>query len=256
MARNDIALRTKWLGQAFWGIAGALVLIPALLACSPQTTDKPLFTAPLQNAESSTTSVQSAPAPSASQSRPANAPTLAPDSSGSQAPGGQDGLAPATPDCSNLTLTPSETEGPYYKAGSPERTSLLDAGIQGTKFVLTGNVLTPDCKLVAGAWLDFWQADAQGNYDNSGYTLRGHQKTDANGRYTLTTIVPGLYPGRTEHIHVKVQAPNGPVLTTQLYFPGVPSNYRDGIFQPAMLMSTRQTSDGMVGTFSFVVKSK
>ncbi len=41
------------------------------------------------------------------------------------------------------------------------------------------------------------------------------------GRYTLETIVPGEYPGRTQHIHVKVQAPNGPILTTQIYFPGV-----------------------------------
>ena len=59
----------------------------------------------------------------------------------------------------------------------------------------------------------------RGNYDNVGFRLRGHQFTDAEGRYPLQTIVPGLYPGRTRHIHVKVQAPNGPILTTQLYFP-------------------------------------
>jgi hypothetical protein len=59
----------------------------------------------------------------------------------------------------------------------------------------------------ANALLDFWQANPNGAYDNTGYTLRGHQYTDANGYYTLTTIVPGIYPGRTEHIHVKVQAP-------------------------------------------------
>ncbi len=239
MAPDHMIRRTKQLWRAFLGIFGALFIIPALLACSPQVANTSVVSA---------TSVQ----PTAVQ--PANAPALAPDASGTQAPAGQDSAAPAMPNCSNLILTPSETEGPYYKAGSPERTSLLDGTVKGTRFVLTGYVLTPDCKPVPGAWLDFWQADAQGSYDNSGYTLRGHQMTDANGRYTLTTIVPGLYPGRTEHIHVKVQAPNGPVLTTQLYFPGVPSNSRDGIFQSQMLMSVKQTSDGMAGDYNFVVK--
>ncbi len=46
------------------------------------------------------------------------------------------------------------------------------------------------------------------------------QFADASGRFSLETIVPGAYGGRTRHIHVKVQAPDSPVLTTQLYFPG------------------------------------
>jgi len=68
----------------------------------------------------------------------------------------------------------------------------------------------------------------RGCMTNTGYRLRGHQFTDEAGRYALETVVPGLYPGRTRHLHVKVQAPNQPVLTTQLYFPGQPSNATDG----------------------------
>jgi protocatechuate 3,4-dioxygenase beta subunit len=41
----------------------------------------------------------------------------------------------------------------------------------------------------------------------------------AEGRYRFRTILPALYPGRTRHYHFKVQAPEQPVLTTQLYFP-------------------------------------
>ena len=96
----------------------------------------------------------------------------------------------------SASLTPEETEGPYFKAGSPEQANLVQAGMPGTKIVITGYVYTADCKPVANALLDFWQADANGNYDNSGYTLRGHQFTDANGRYQLTTVIPGLYPDR------------------------------------------------------------
>ncbi|MGH3322486.1 MAG: hypothetical protein ACRDN9_20380, partial [Streptosporangiaceae bacterium] len=46
------------------------------------------------------------------------------------------------------------------------------------------------------------------------------------------TIVPGLYPGRTRHVHVKAQAPYEPILTTQLYFPGEPRNRTDPLFNP------------------------
>jgi protocatechuate 3,4-dioxygenase beta subunit len=157
-------------------------------------------------------------------------------------------------DCqSPATLTPAVTEGPYFKANSPERLSLVEPGMGGTPLTLTGYVLTPDCKPVAHALLDFWQANSQGKYDNTGYTLRGHQFTDANGRYNLETIVPGLYPGRTEHIHVKVQAPNGPVLTTQLFFPGVSDNQSDQIFDPGLLIHVQKTGEQMQATFNFII---
>jgi protocatechuate 3,4-dioxygenase beta subunit len=51
--------------------------------------------------------------------------------------------------------------------------------------------------------------------------------TDGEGRYRFRTILPALYPGRTRHYHVKVQAPERPVLTTQLYLPDEPTNRRD-----------------------------
>jgi protocatechuate 3,4-dioxygenase beta subunit len=120
-------------------------------------------------------------------------------------------------------LTPANMEGPYYKANTPERTSLYEEGMQGKKLILVGYVLNNDCFPIPGVWLDFWQADANGEYDNEGYTLRGHQFTDNKGRYYLETILPGEYPQRPiEHIHVKLQAPNGEVVTTQLYFPEKP----------------------------------
>ena len=120
-------------------------------------------------------------------------------------------------------LTPANMEGPYYKANTPERTSLYEEGMQGREIILVGFVSNLDCFPIPGVWLDFWQANANGEYDNEGYTLRGHQFTDNKGRYYLETILPGEYPQRPiEHIHVKIQAPNGEVFTTQLYFPENP----------------------------------
>jgi protocatechuate 3,4-dioxygenase beta subunit len=91
-------------------------------------------------------------------------------------------------------------------------------------------------------------------YDNSGFRFRGHQFTDAKGRYALTTVVPGLYPGRTRHIHLKVQAPGDPVLTTQLFFPGVAANRSDGIFTSETLVrGWRRVNGRRVARFDFVL---
>ena len=161
-----------------------------------------------------------------------------------------------SPLCTNpATLTPSVTEGPYFKPNSPERSSLLDTGVTGTKLTLTGYVLTANCQPVAHALLDFWQANTQGQYANSSFTLRGHQYTDATGYYHLETIVPGLYPGRTEHIHVKIQAPSSSILTTHLFFPGVSDNQSDSIYDPKLLMTIKNTTGGEQATFNFIINA-
>jgi protocatechuate 3,4-dioxygenase beta subunit len=111
-------------------------------------------------------------------------------------------------------------EGPFYKAGAPARASLAEPVSKAEKLVLSGTVRSAECKALAGVTLDFWHADADGSYDNSGYRYRGVVKTDAEGRYRLETSLPPPYSGRPRHLHVKLQRPGGKVLTTQLYFPG------------------------------------
>jgi protocatechuate 3,4-dioxygenase beta subunit len=167
---------------------------------------------------------------------------------------GGDTLAP-TPACDDGDdPTLAQTEGPYFTPDSPERASLLEAGMGGTRLVVAGTVVTTDCRPVGRALLDFWQADDAGRYDNQGYRLRGHQFSDTEGGWRLETVVPGLYAGRTRHLHVKVQAPGGPVLTTQLYFPGEPANDRDGIFRPELLLGdVRDAGDTRQASFTFVL---
>ena len=116
-----------------------------------------------------------------------------------------------------------------------------------------GLVLTHGCQPVRRALLDFWQADAEGAYDNRGFRLRGHQFTDGEGRYRLRTIVPARYPGRTPHIHVKVQAANRPALTTQLYFPGDPGNARDPLFRKELQLRMTGGGENRAGQFDFVL---
>jgi len=158
--------------------------------------------------------------------------------------------AAPTPACDDGDeATPPQTEGPYYTPDTPRRSSLLEDGVRGERLVVAGLVIDTACRPIGRALLDFWQADAAGEYDNAGFRLRGHQFTDGHGRFRLETVVPGVYPGRTRHIHVKAQRPGGDVLTTQLYFPGEPANAGDGLFDEALLMDVR----GGRGRFTFVL---
>jgi protocatechuate 3,4-dioxygenase beta subunit len=182
---------------------------------------------------------------------------LAQDSPDTPDPDATPILAP-TPECGDaddFEATQAQTEGPFFTPDSPERTSLLEAGLAGDELLVSGYVYSPSCEPVPGALVDFWHCDDAGVYDNEGYTFRGHQFAAEDGRFELTTIVPGVYPGRTRHIHVKVQAPDGPILTTQLYFPDEPGNASDGIFDERLLMDMSEDDDRRVGFFTFVVES-
>ncbi len=149
--------------------------------------------------------------------------------------------------------TLAQTEGPYFTPDSPRRRRLRTAGINGSRLVVAGLVVDTACKPIPHALLDFWQADGDGQYDNQGYDLRGHQFTDKGGHYELDTVLPGLYPGRTRHIHVKVQRPQGRILTTQLYFPGVAENAGDGIYSSDLEMGIRRRDGVRRGSFHFVL---
>ena len=146
-------------------------------------------------------------------------------------------------------------EGPYYKAGSPEKPRLFEEGVPGEKLTLSGFVRDLDGKAIARAWLEFWQANGNGVYDNSGYTLRGHQYTDKSGKYVLETVVPGSYPGRTPHIHVKVRGrESSPILTTQLFIPGLASNKGDFLYRDDMLMDMKDAANGKAASFNFTIE--
>src|SRR5918995_7451315 len=150
------------------------------------------------------------------------------------------------------SVTPRQTEGPFFKTESPRRISLLEPSSKAPRLVLTGTVLSAQCKPVPNALLDFWHSDEEGAYDNRGFRYRGHQHADGQGRYRLETILPAEYPGRARHIHVKVQPPGGRILTTQLYFPGDPGNRRDGLYRPELEMKKLKDEEA---SFDFVVEA-
>jgi protocatechuate 3,4-dioxygenase beta subunit len=164
-------------------------------------------------------------------------------------------LAP-TPGCSKAgEPTPQQTAGPYFKPNSPPRSSLLEPGETATPLRVSGWVRTTYCKPVANALLEFWHANAEGEYDLKGFRYRGHVFSDTTGRFEVQTILPGRYGGRARHIHVRVQPAGGSILTTQLYFPDEPSNRADILFNPALLLNLPPNISPLAATFDFALKA-
>lgn len=170
----------------------------------------------------------------------------------------------ATPSCIE---THANIEGPYYRAGAPERSSLMDPGVAGVPIDIQGRVTGLDCERgLAGVELDVWHATHDGHYDNDGtmhlgrerFLLRGRLRTDAEGRYRVSTIVPGRYLNgpqyRPAHVHVKVRARGFAELTTQLYFPDDPYNDIDPFIHRSLVMGMEKAKDRALGHFDFVLR--
>ena len=99
--------------------------------------------------------------------------------------------------------------GPYYVAGAPERSKTGD-GLQVDGLVRS----TRECKALAGARIEWWSANPRGDYDDA---HRATQAADGDGRFRYVTDMPGKYPGRPVHLHVKISAPGHKPLVTQVY---------------------------------------
>jgi len=144
-----------------------------------------------------------------------------------------------------LTLTPSQTEGPFYPRPIPDETdqdlTRMDGApgaAAGDVIMLSGHVRRADGSALGGAVVEIWQADAQGIYQHPNDPRRarrdpnfqgyGRVVTDAQGRYVFRTVRPAPYAWRTAHIHVRVHPADGSAaFTTQAYFPDEARNSRD-----------------------------
>jgi protocatechuate 3,4-dioxygenase, beta subunit len=157
-----------------------------------------------------------------------------------------------------LTLTPKQTEGPFYPIDLPLDTdndlirlndSLTPALGQVTH--LSGKVTDAKGEPIRNAMVEIWQVDHHGVYLHKG--SGGAEKRDSNfqgfgrfmtgstGEYYFRTIKPVPYPGRTPHIHFAIKMKGREKWTTQCYIKGEKGNDADGVIKgikdPAQLAS-------------------
>ncbi len=140
-----------------------------------------------------------------------------------------------------LTLTPAQTEGPYYPNVMPlDRDNdllVINDNITpavGTVAWISGRILSRTGSPVRNAVIEIWGADNVGSYIHTSGALNGQRdsnyqgygrfETSSSGQYLFRTIKPGLYPGRVRHVHAKITIPGGQSLTTQLYVDGETGN--------------------------------
>ena len=164
-------------------------------------------------------------------------------------------LRAATPACDDDEPTPRAGEGPFFAPRSPERSLLREPGTAGTPLRVEGRVTDRRCRPLARVLVDAWQCDGNGDYDNAGFRLRGHQYTDADGRFAFDTVRPAPYGRgsfrRTPHVHLKLKGEGAPLLTTQLYFPDAAENADDGMFDERLLVAL--SPDGALARYAFVL---
>lgn len=148
-----------------------------------------------------------------------------------------------------LTLTPAQTEGPFYPDKLPLDTDndllvLNDAATPavGEVTYLSGRVLDASGSPIRDAVVEIWQCDQHGAYLHSrsgnsesrdkNFQGFGRFHTGSTGQYLFRTIKPVPYPGRTPHIHFQIKRGGKELLTTQCYVKGeAERNARDGIYR-------------------------
>ena len=146
-----------------------------------------------------------------------------------------------------VATTPSQIEGPFYPDKLPldQDNDLVYEDRFGIKtkgevLHLHGAVFNEESKPEQSVVVEIWQADANGVYihtetpnsENRDPYFQGFGKctTDTHGRFMFRTVMPGLYEGRTQHIHLKVKKGLEEVLVTQIYFAAHDRNDDDGVF--------------------------
>lgn len=139
-----------------------------------------------------------------------------------------------------LLITPSQTIGPFFRHGLelPGGENLFPASAPGQHIRLGGVLTDGKAQPVSDSLIEFWQPDASGRFSlrregaSGGF---GRVQTDAAGRYTVNTILPGQVAGpdgrlQAPHVLVMIFA-RGLVrhLVTRVYFDGEPANKDDAV---------------------------
>ncbi len=154
---------------------------------------------------------------------------------------------------SNCTITPAQTEGPFYPIDEQLDTDTDLVFVKGSSkkasgeiVYIKGQVLDQFCKPVKNALVEIWQACESGKYNHPNdpnpakldrnFQYWGKALSDDLGRYSFRTIIPGSYPAtntwnRPPHVHFKISQRGYEILTTQMYFKGHHLNKNDKILK-------------------------
>jgi protocatechuate 3,4-dioxygenase beta subunit len=181
-------------------------------------------------------------------------------------------LKPNSPILCDESTEDAYGQGPFYTANAPaiQNDILANSNEVGTRLILSGQVLNLACsQVIPNTEIDIWHANDAGEYDNSGYNLRGKAISNSQGFYVFETIKPGLYLNgatyRPSHFHFKITPPNFPTLITQLYFAGDPhiatdaaASMTSGIYDASnrIIPLTTNANGDLEGTWDIIINGE
>ena len=169
-----------------------------------------------------------------------------------------------------LSLTPHQTEGPFYPDRMPLDTDndliILNDSLTpavGTVAYLSGKVTDIKGNPLRNSLVEIWQVDNNGVYLHtrggsrakldSNFQGYGRFLTDSKGNYFFRTLKPSPYSGRTPHIHMAISAKGQQRFTTQCYIKGEPRNQNDFILER---VKDRKARESLIVPFKQVKGSK
>jgi protocatechuate 3,4-dioxygenase alpha subunit len=149
-----------------------------------------------------------------------------------------------------LKTSPYCTIGPFFPGefvtGCEDLTSFQGKQARGQHIVLTGQVLEEGNRPIHNAIVEIWQPDANGVFRHPldpcfrdvdpGFYGWGRARTDAQGRYSFQTVMPGASNGypvdgpRCPHLNLMLLAIGVTRrLVTTVFFAETPDSVRDPI---------------------------
>ena len=162
--------------------------------------------------------------------------------------------------------------GPFYLSGPPEMPLGTDISTQGKgdPMIVEGSVRDSAGAPIAGAWIDTWQADADGVYDvqragEAAPVLDLRARFRTNGQFWFRSIAPCYYPvpddgpvgemlkaqgrhaNRPAHVHFMIGAPGFETLVTHLFIADSPYIDSDVVFgvKDSLVRSLEEQAPGL-----------
>ena len=180
-------------------------------------------------------------------------------------------------------ITPSQTVGPFFAPAltpgeqypwrQPLINDLITPDASGERIRIEGRVFDGEGAPISDSMIEIWQADAAGRYahpadprrPNAKFTGFGRAGTDPEGRFSFSTIKPGVVPGpngkpQAPHIVVAVFARGLPRHAyTRLYFADEANNANDPVLAlvPAERRDTliaRRTEKNGAAVYTFDIR--
>lgn len=180
----------------------------------------------------------------------------------------------------NLPTSPYCTIGPFFPgefaAGCGDLTSYQGTQARGQHIQLAGRVFEEGSRPIINAIVEIWQPDSNGVFRHPldprsedadpGFFGWGRARTDADGRYSFRTVMPGAYAAedgalRSPHINLMLLAIGlTRRLVTTVFFTDALDPVLDCVGDPerrARMFAIREkTSNGAVPAYRFDIVTR